>query len=167
MAAIAPASTGADVFLHVQTRRAGKIKGESIQRNHEEEIVVKGWTWGVSSSSALGSSQATGRRAYKALTVIKQIDAATTALMSALATNDEVKEARLTMRKAGGGQVDFFTVTLQKARITSVDHVTDAAGNTMETVTLQFNKVAVEYRPQQTGGGLGASMTFEDEIINN
>lgn len=166
MAAIAPASTGADVYLHVQTKRAGKVKGEATSAGHEDDIVLKGWTWGVSSTSALGSTQATGRRAYRGLTVIKQIDAATTALMSALATNDEVKEAKLTMRKAGAGQVDYFLITLEKARITSVDHVTDAAGNTVETVTLQFNKVAVEYRPQQSTGSRGASMTFEDEIIN-
>jgi type VI secretion system secreted protein Hcp len=162
----ASANSSSDIFLHVQTKRAGKVKGEALNPGHEDDIVVSAWNWGVSSSSALGSSQASSRRAYKGLTVVKRIDSATTALMAALATNDEVKEAKLTMRKAGAEQVDYFLVTLQKARITSVEHATDAAGNTLETVTLQFNKVSVEYRPQKSAGSRGASMTFEDEILN-
>jgi type VI secretion system secreted protein Hcp len=158
-------ATTADIFLSVQTKRAGKVKGEAMNPGHEDDIVVQGWSWGVAASSALGSSQATGRRSYKGLTIIKQIDSATTALMAALATNDEVKEAKLTMRKAGAEQVDYFLVTLQKARIAAVDHATDAQGTTLETVTLHFNKVSVEYRPQKSAGGRGASMTFEDEIL--
>jgi type VI secretion system secreted protein Hcp len=161
------ASSHSDIFLSVQTKRAGKVKGEAVNPGHEDDIIVKGWHWGVAATSALGSAQATSRRAYKALTIVKQIDAATTALMAALVTNDEVKEAKLTMRKAGSDQIDYFLVTLQKARISSVDHVADEAGNTVETVTLQFNKVAVEYRPQKSAGGRGASMTFEDEILTN
>ena len=155
----------ADIFLSVQTKRAGKVKGEALNPGHEDDIVVQGWNWGVAASSALGSARATGRRSYRGLTVVKQIDAATTALMAALATNDEVKEAKLTMRKAGAEQVDYFLVTLQKARVTAIDHATDAQGNTLETVTLQFQKVSVEYRPQQSAGGRGASLTFEDDII--
>jgi len=85
--------------------------------------------------------------------------------MAALATNDEIKEAKLTMRKSGSEQIDYFLVTLQKARVTAVDHSTDAQGNTLETVTLQFQKVSVEYRPQKSAGGRGASLTFEDEIL--
>lgn len=161
------ASSQSDIFLSVQTKRAGKVKGEALNPGHEDEIVIKGWHWGMAATSALGSTQATSRRAYKGLTIIKQIDSATTALMAALATNDEVKEAKLTMRKAGAEQMDYFLITLQKARISSIDHSTDEGGNTTESVTLQFNKVSVEYRPQKSAGSRGASMTFEDEILNN
>lgn len=159
--------SSSDIFLSVQTKRAGKVKGEAMAPGHEDEIVVTGWHWGVATTSALGSTQATARRAYKGLTIIKQIDSATTALMAALTTNDEVKEAKLTMRKAGEEQIDYFLVTLQKARISAVEHSTDEAGNTLETVTIQFNKVSVEYRPQKSAGGRGASMTFEDEILSH
>ena len=91
-----------DIYLSVQTKRAGKVAGEAFAVGHVDEIRLRGWNWGMAASSAIGSTQATGRRSYKALTVVKAIDAATTPLMSALATNDEVKEVRLSMRKAGG-----------------------------------------------------------------
>lgn len=155
-----------DIFLRVQTRRAGKIKGESALKGHEEDILVNSWNWGLSASSAIGSNQATGRRSYTALTLNKSIDVATTALMSALAQNDLVKEARLSMRRAGGDQDDYFIVTLKDARIVGLSHSTDSSGQASETVQFTFTKVEVEYRPQSAAGGRGGSTVFSDELVS-
>ncbi len=160
----ASSAGSSDIFLHVQAKRAGKIKGEAVSPGHEDDIIVQSWHWGVAASSAIGSGQATARRSYRGLTVVKLIDTATTALMSALTTNDEIKEAKLTMRKPGSEQMDYFLVTLNNARVSAIDHATDAQGNTLETVTLQFTKVEVEYRPQKSTGGRGGSFTFMDEL---
>ncbi len=165
-----PATAGhgaCDVFLHVMTKRAGKVKGEARSTGHTDDIVVAGWHWGIAASSAIGSTVATSRRSYTALTVIKGIDSATTALMSALATNDEVKEAKLTMRRAGGEQEDFFLVTLKAARITSLNHEVDHTGNTREVIGISFTEVEVEYRNQRGSGQRGASTMFNDAIATN
>lgn len=158
---------GADLFLHVQTRRAGKVKGEASSEGHVDDIELVGWQWGLSASSALGSTQATTRRSYSALTVVKRVDQASTALMAALATNDEVKEARLTMRRAGGTQEDFYTIKLQGARITSVQQGAEPDGETRETVSIAFTKVDVEYRPQRATGLRAGSTSFSDELPQN
>ena len=84
------AALAGDIFLHVKTRRAGKIKGEASAPEHADDIVVNAWSWGVAAGSAIGSGQATSRRSYKHLAIVKRIDSASTGLMSALATNDEV-----------------------------------------------------------------------------
>ncbi len=161
-----PSSSGAvDVFLSVQSKRAGKIKGEAVALDHKDEITVHSWKWGVAASSALGSAQATGRRSYTNLIVNKRVDCSTTALMSVLATNDEIKEAKLTMRKAGDGQRDFFSITLNNARVTSVDLDCDPSGETLERVTFSFNKVQVDYEIQQASGGRGSGFSFQDEIL--
>lgn len=162
--AVSPGDSAADVFLHVQTKRAGRIKGEASSPGHVDDIVVTAWQWGLSASSALGHTQATARRSYTALTVHKYIDAATTPLMSALATNDEVKEAKLTMRRAGGEQEDFFIVTLRGARVASVQHAADDRGGTRESVAFAFTEVEVEYRPQRASGGRGGSTVFTDSL---
>jgi len=154
-----------DIYLSVQTKRAGKVAGEAVATGHEDEIQLRGWSWGMATSSAMGSTQGTARRSYKALTVLKTIDAATTPLMSALAQNDEVKEARLSMRKAGGEQNDYFVVTLNGARVTAIDHVVGAEGSTTESVSFTFNKVKVEYFPQQSSGQRGGAKSFEDEYL--
>ena len=158
-------SGGVDVFLSVKTKRAGAIKGESHVADHKDAIVVHGWNWGVAASSAIGATQATGRRSYKHLVVSKRVDCATTALMSVLVTNDEVKEAKLFMRKAGEGQRDFFTITLTNARVTGVDLDCDEHGQTLERVTFTFNKVQVDYEVQAATGQRGAGFSFQDEIL--
>lgn len=161
----ASSNSSADVFLSVQTKRAGKLKGESHAADHKDDIVVHGWNWGVFSPSALGSSQATGRRSYKHLVVTKRIDTATTALMSVLATNDEVKEAKLSMRKAGEGQRAFFTITLSEARITALDIECGEDGDAIERVSFSFNKIQVDYERQQATGQRGGGTSFQDEIL--
>lgn len=163
----ATAGSAADLFLHVQTRRAGKIKGEAVADGHVDDIELVGWQWGLSSSSALGNTQATSRRSYTALTVVKRVDLASTALMAALATNDEVKEAKLTMRRAGGQQEDYFSIKLQGARVTGIQQGTDATGDTRETLTIAFTKVDVEYRPQRASGLRAGTSTFSDELPRN
>ena len=163
MATANPAG-GTDTFLHVQTKRAGKVKGEVATPGHTDDISVAGWHWGLAAGSALGDTQATARRSYTALTVPKRVDAATTPLMSALATNDEVKEAKLTMRRAGGVQEDFFLITLKGARITSLQHDAGADGDVRETLTIAFTDVEVEYRPQRSSGGRGGSTVFTDSL---
>jgi type VI secretion system secreted protein Hcp len=161
----APQGAGAcDAYLHVQTKRAGKLKGECNTPGHQDDIEVSGWRWGLTSGSAVGSTQATARRSYSAFTVTKSIDLATTPLLAALATNDEVKEARLVLRRAGGEQEDFFSITLKTARIVSVDHVFDASGAAQETVSFTFTDVQVEYVPQQRTGLRTGSTTFTDSI---
>jgi type VI secretion system secreted protein Hcp len=161
----AGASSGVDSFLSVKSKRAGTMKGEAKSPGHDDEIAIDSWSWGVAASSALGSSQATGRRSYKNLVVCKRLDCATTALMSVLATNDEVKEAKLSLRKAGEGQRDFFTITLGNARVTSVDLHCDASGETVEQVTFSFSKVQVDYEAQKTTGQRGSGFNFQDEIL--
>ena len=158
-------SGSSDIFLLVQTKRAGKIKGEAATVGHEDEIIISSWRWGAQASSDLGASGQAVRRSYSGLTVTKSIDSASTGLLSALATNDEVKEAVLTMRKSGGEAVDYFFVKLQEARVVQVDHSSDDQGGTRETVTFAFRKVEVEYRRQQKGGGKGASSVFNDEVV--
>ena len=158
--------SAADIYLHVQTKRAGKIKGEATSSGHTDDIIVTGWHWGLRANSALGSVGATERRSYTALTIHKHIDRSTTGLMSALVSNDEVKEAKLCLRRAGGEQEDYFTVVLKDARIASVDHTTDALGHPSETLSIVFTKVEVEYRPQLSTGLRGGGTSFADEIYS-
>ena len=86
--------------------------------------------------------------------------------MSVLATNDEVKEAKLSMRKAGEGQRAFFTITLSQARVSSLDLECGENGDAIERVTFAFNKVQVDYELQQSTGQRGGGTSFQDEILS-
>lgn len=158
-------ATGADVYLSVRTKRGGEVKGEAHAAGHENAIQLHGFQFGLTSGAAVGSVQATGRRHYQNLVVVKRLDSSTTSLMSALATNDEVKELKLTMRKPGGGQDDFFSITLSAARITNLVLDCDADGNAQEHVSIAFAKVDMTYRIQGKDGVMGAASTFTDEVL--
>jgi type VI secretion system secreted protein Hcp len=160
-----PGGAISDVFLDISTRRAGKIKGESTTAGHVEDIDILGWRWGVAANTAIGATQATARRVYRHLELSKGVDSASTMLMNALVTNDEVREAKLTMRKAGGDALDYFTMTLNGARIVDVAVEVGADGRPVEKVELAFTKVEIDYRRQERDGSGGASFSFADEIL--
>lgn len=153
-----------DMFLHLQAKKAGKIKGEAVQPGHVDDILLRGWHWGARVPTEMGNTVATARRSYTTLTVLKGIDLATTALLSMLVTNEEIKEARLSMRKAGGVQEEYFVILLEGARVCAVNHEASADGSVLETIQIGFNKVTVEYRPQKGTGVRGGATTFQDEF---
>jgi type VI secretion system secreted protein Hcp len=157
-------ASGIDVYLDVQAKRAGKIRGEAAASGFEGDIIVSRWSWGVEATSAAGSARALARRAYDRLVIIKSIDSATTGLLSALATNDELRDVRLAMRRAGEGQSEFFTLRLKAARLVDLDLTTDEQGSTQEQLAFTFTEVEVEYRPQLGTGLRGGSFTFNDRI---
>jgi type VI secretion system secreted protein Hcp len=161
-----PSGSAADVFLRITTKRAGKLKGEGGTDGHVDDIIVTSWGWGVAAGSALGSTDATARRQHKHLTFTKVIDSASTGLMSALVTNDEVKEAKLTMRKAGGDALEYFTMTLNNARVVNLDVDVGSDGIPIERVAIAFTKIEVEYQRQQAVGLSGGATTFSDEWSN-
>lgn len=156
------------MFLSVRSARAGDIKGEAAAVDHDEQIVVHGWTWGMTQQVAAGlptggggsAGQAGKRRSLRPLIVYKRLDKASTSLMSVLGSNDSVRTAVLAMRKAGEGQQDFFTVTLTDGRVVDLDYAADEHGNVVEQVTFAFAKIEIEYRPQTSTGGRGGSSTF-------
>lgn len=160
------AKSQADIFLAVQTKRAGKLKGESKTEPHVDEIEVRAWQWGGKTSSALATGLATSRRQYEQLVVVKGIDSASTGLLSAMATNDEVKEARLSVRKGGGDTLDYLTIVLNGARIVEVHMSVDETGHAEETVTIGFTQVEVTYKSQKDAGGSGGNFVFQDEFLD-
>ncbi|OWQ48372.1 hypothetical protein CDL60_07295 [Roseateles noduli] len=157
-------ASSADMYLDLSLKRAGKVKGESTSAGHANDIVVRGFSWGVGAAGDAVAGQQTGRRSYRQLTITKGLDAASTALMSAVATNDEVKSSKLYLRKAGGSQEDYFCLTLEKARIASYDIDCDETGAPVERISMSFQKVNIEYRTQNAKGAMGGTHTFDDDL---
>ncbi|MDQ3059961.1 MAG: type VI secretion system tube protein Hcp [Pseudomonadota bacterium] len=156
-----------DMFLKIDGTRQGSIKGEARDAGHKDEIDVLGWTWGMEGNMVHG--QATAKTAVRELKISKRVDKATTGLMAALRSNEVIKKAVLTVRKAGGiDPVEYYTITLEKGRITSLiqqsgDSADPAALH--EEVGIAFSKVAVEYKPQGDDGQFRGATSFEMDIF--
>lgn len=157
-----------DIFLKIDSQRGGTIAGESNDTKHRAEIDVVGWSWGMQQPSAMGAQGlASGRRTLDAITIIKQVDCASTALMSCLSTNDVIKKAVLTVRKASGETpVDYLRITIEKGRLSSIHLETDPsdAQKVVERITLAYQKIEIEYAAQSEKGASQARSTFSDSI---
>jgi type VI secretion system secreted protein Hcp len=158
-----------DMFLRLDSQRAGVVKGESVDATHPNEIQITDWSWGMTSSSALGGSGAAAKTALSELHVFKRADTATTGLMSVMRSNDLVKKAVLTVRKAGSKPIDYLVITIERGRITGYDirSETEKSAEVVEHLTLTFEKIDIAYHAQDDKGQKKGGSNFTAEIINN
>ena len=156
----------ADMFLKVEASRSGAIKGEASDSTHKDEIEIIGWSWGMRAQTEMGGGGSVGKSTMREVTFRKRIDAASTALLSAQRSNDLIKKAVLSVRKAGGeSPVEYFKITLQNGRVTSIDieSAGDEKPEMIESLTMSFQKISVEYTPQGADGQKRGGMLFEAE----
>lgn len=160
-----PAVGNVDMFLSVRGAAKGQIKGESQDAQHKNEIEVAGWSWGMEQLPSLGGTTARGRATMRELEIRKRVDASSTALMGALRHNELIKEAVLTVRKAGANPLEFLKITIEDGRVASISLESQDGSRALELyekVTFAYHKIRVEYTSQgKEGGGTGTS-TFED-----
>jgi len=83
--------------------------------------------------------------------------------MKGCATGQHLKEATITHRKAGKGQQEYLIIKMNDVLITAVTD-DDSEGSNLETVSMVFAKVDLEYRPQKSDGSLDAGIHFKYDI---
>lgn len=153
-----------DIFAKI-----GDIKGESLDAKHKDEIEVLSFSWGVTNGGtmATGSGAGTGKATFQDLLIVHNIDKASPDLLRACATGTHLKEATITHRKAGKGQLEFLTVKMNDVIITGVTHGGATGQPYSETVSLAFAKVDLEYKPQKPDGSLDAGIHFKYDLKAN
>jgi type VI secretion system secreted protein Hcp len=154
-----------DMFFKVKGAKHGDINGEAQDQKHKNEIEVLSWSWGMQGKPSLGGGSASGKATMRELRIVKKVDKASTALMSALRTNELIKEATLTLRKIGTSKLEYFKIKIEDGRVMSLDvEAGDKDGKPAlyERVSFSFNKISVEYTPQGGDGMPQGSTTFED-----
>jgi len=154
----------ADIFAKI-----GDIKGESLDDKHKGEIEVLSWSWGLTNAGtgSGGGGGGAGKASFHDLSFIHKIDKASPVLMQSCATGVHLKEATITRRKAGKGQQEFLIFKMNDLIITGVTSGDDSEGGQLETVSLAFAKVDLEYRPQKADGSLDAGIHFKYDIKAN
>jgi type VI secretion system secreted protein Hcp len=154
------------MFFKVKGAKHGPINGEAQDDKHKNEIEVLSWSWGMQGKPTLGGGSASGKATIRELRIVKHVDKASTALMSAVRTNEVIKEGILTLRKTGTSKIEYLKITIQDGRVMSleVEAGDDSGGSELlERVSFSFNKIAVEYTPQGGDGMPQGATTFEDQ----
>jgi len=149
--------------------KLGDIKGESIDDKHKDEVEVLSYSWGVTNAGSMGygTGGGEGKATFHDLSFTHKIDKASPQLLKGCATGQHLKEATITRRKAGKGQQEFLVIKMNDVMVTSVAESDDGGSSQVETVTLAFAKVDVEYRPQKSDGSLDAGIHFKYDIKAN
>ena len=150
--------------------KIGDIKGESLDSKHKDEVEVLSWSWGVTNSGAIraGSGGGTGKATFNDFNFTHHVDKASPSLLKACASGKHIKEATITVRKAGKGQQEFLIIKMNDVVITSVNPGGVADPDALaESVAMQFAKVDLEYKPQKADGSLDAGLHFKYDIKSN
>jgi type VI secretion system secreted protein Hcp len=152
-----------DVFL-----KLGDIKGESADAKHKDEIDVLSWSWGVANTGGIahGGGGGAGKASFNDLTIVHRVDKASPVLMTTCATGGHIPTGILVARKAGKGQQEYFIWKMDTVFVTSVSP-SGSSEEPTETVTLQFAKLDVEYKPQKPDGSLDAGVHFKYDVKAN
>ena len=155
-----------DMFINM----GDKIKGESRDKTHKEEIDVLAWSWGVSNSGSahVGGGAGAGKANVQDLSFTKYIDKSSPDLLLASCIGKHYDTSTLVVRKAGTTPLEYLTITMTECLIASVS--TGGSGGEdrlTENVTLNFAKVKVDYKEQTATGGVGATPTMTFNIAEN
>src|ERR1700737_4925432 len=153
-----------DIFAKI-----GDIKGESNDKKHKETVDVLSWSWGVAQTGSMahGGGGGEGKATFHDFSFTHHVDKASPVLMKACATGEHIKEATVTVRKAGKGQQEFLIIKMNDVIITSVAPSGAGEAATAESVTLQCAKIDLEYKPQKADGSLDAGVHFKYDIKGN
>ena len=150
--------------------KIGNIKGESLDSKHKGEVELLSWSWGVAQSGTMahGGGGGEGKASFTDFNFAHHVDKASPVLMKACATGEHIKEATITVRKAGKGQQEFLIIKMNDIIITSVEPSGAGDGSlTAENVAMQCAKVDLEYKPQKADGSLDAGVHFKYDIKGN
>ncbi len=155
-----------DMFIKIDG-----IKGESADDKHKDEIDVLSWSWGASQSGTMhiATGGGSGKASFQDLSFTKYVDVASPMLLKACSLGDHIKEAVVTVRKAGGKDpLEYIKITLNDCLISSIS--TGGSGGEdrlTENLTMNFGKFKFEYNPQTATGTGKGWMPFSFDIAKH
>ncbi len=99
------------------------IDGESADTKHRGEIDIESFSWGETNSgnAAHGGGGGAGKVAPQDFHFVMHFNKASLKLFLACASGEHIKQAVLTVRKAGEAQVDFLKWTLSDCIVISYE----------------------------------------------
>jgi type VI secretion system secreted protein Hcp len=145
-----------DIFAKI-----GDIKGESIDDKHKDEIDVMSYSWGLSNAGSLASGGGgAGKAQFQDFRFTSNTNKASPKLFLSCATGEHIKEATITVRKAGGTRLEYIVIKMNDVLISSYQ-TGGSSGEDRPTdqVSMAFAKIEYSYTPQKADGSADAAIT--------
>jgi type VI secretion system secreted protein Hcp len=155
-----------DYFLKIDG-----IDAESADDKHKGEIELESFSWGQAQTGtgAAGGGSGAGKVQRQDFNFVKRVDKASPNLLIGCATGQHYKSAVLTARKAGGGQQDYFKITMEDVLVSQYQVGGSAHGDIvpMDQVSLNFAKLEMSYKEQKADGSLGGEVKQKYDYAAN
>jgi type VI secretion system secreted protein Hcp len=147
------------------------LDGESATSGFEKQIDVLSWSFGATQtgSMAFGGGGGSGKVSVGDLNITKRFDKASPKLFEALGTGKHIKEAILTLKKAGGDKaVEYLNYKISDILISSVQWGGASDGEyPTEQVSINFAKIEIVYTEQDDKGVAGAKTGSKFDVKQN
>ncbi|MCX5883082.1 MAG: type VI secretion system tube protein Hcp [Deltaproteobacteria bacterium] len=154
-----------DMFLKIDG-----IKGEAQDAKHKGDIDVLAWSWGATQSATthMGGGGGSGKASFQDMHITKYVDSATHNLLKHTSTGKHIKEALLTVRKAGETPLEYIKIKMTDCLISSIS--TGGSGGEdrlTENISLNFAEYEFVYTPQKADGSGDSALPFKFNIATN
>jgi len=144
----------ADYFLKVDG-----CPGESMDEKHKDECELLSFSFGASQtgSAAYGKGLGAGKVQMQDFLFVMKANKAGPKLFVKCATGEGIPKAVMTCRKAGKEQQDYLKYTFSDVIVSSYNEGGSGGSDPIpiQSVSLNFSKMEVEYKEQNPDGSLG------------
>ena len=153
---------GSDIFFKLDGS-----PGDSVDDKHRDAIDVASFSWGESNPgahlTASGAGGGAGKVSVQDFHFTAHVSKASPLLMSHCANGQHIPSGILYVRKQTDGRAsaDYLTYKFTSVVVSSFSQggsVTD--DRPLDSVSIAFAKVAVEYKEQKADGSLAAAVNF-------
>ena len=147
------------------------VRGETRRNGKDDLIEVLSFEYGVSAGHFQGEATSK-RRNYTNVRFTKLIDRSSVGILQMLATNSKIRQATLSLSKAGGDELIFYKIVLKDAYIVSYkirgeDLPDEFRSMPRDEFEISFRRIEVEYEEQDEKGLKGGLVSFTDDIGKN
>lgn len=146
------------------------IEGESNDKAFKNKIDIESFSWGLSNggTSAIGGGGGAGKASFQDLHFVMQTNKASPKLAGHCSTGTHIKKAVFHVRKQGGGQQEYYTVTMEDLLVSSFQTGgSEGSPAIIDQFSLNYSKIKFEYKPQKADGSLDAAVNFGYDIKAN
>ena len=154
-----------DYFLKIDG-----IQGESVDQKHKNEIQLEAFSWGATNEAGpvMGAGGGAGKVRVQDFAFTMRVNKASPKLFLACAKGQHLKMATFTARRAGKAQQEFLVYKFTDVLVSSYQ-TGGSAGDVipMDSISLAFSRVEMEYRPQKADGSLDTPIAAGWDLKHN
>jgi len=147
------------------------VRGETRRDGKDDLIEVLSFEYGIAAGHFQGEGSSK-RRKYTNVLFRKLVDRSSVTIQQMLATNSKIRQATLTLSKAGGDELIFYKVVLKDAYIVSYkvhgeDFPDEFRAFPKDEFEMSFRRIEIEYEEQSEQGQKAGHVSFTDDIGSN